>query len=285
MSTILMAGPVRLREVEILKERTKRLKQKGITPTLKVILVGNFRPSLIYTRSKKKFIEQLGGICEIIHLPEDIQERDFISEIQKISDHKLTQGCFVQLPLPRHLQHIEVGNLIPAHKDVDGFHQKNIYCLFKGQEEGSLIPCTPKGILTLLEFFNIDLKGKHVVILGRSQIVGRPLALLLLNHHATVTVCHSLTKDLKEVTKRADIIVSAIGKAKFLNRHFLDQNSKPVIIDVGINQDENGKICGDVDFDDVKDFTQAISPVPGGVGPMTILSLAQNLLLATEKGL
>jgi methylenetetrahydrofolate dehydrogenase (NADP+)/methenyltetrahydrofolate cyclohydrolase len=281
----LMAGPVRSKEIEILKERTDALQKRGVTPTLKVILVGEMKASLIYTRSKKKFIENFGAACEIIHLPSSINEAEFLAEVGNIVSNDDVHGCFVQLPLPKHLSHIDVGELIPGHKDVDGFNQRNIYELFKGDiGDKALLPCTPKGIITMLHHYDINLSGQDVVILGRSEIVGRPLALLLLNHNATVTVCHSRTKDIKEITKKADIIVSAIGRANFLDRSFLGEK-KPVIVDVGINHDDEGKLCGDVNYKDVKDLCSAISPVPGGVGPMTILSLAQNLLQATEMSL
>jgi len=281
-----MAGPVRSKEIEILKERTNALQKKGVTPTLKVILVGNTKASLIYTRSKKKFIENFGARCEIIHLPDTLNEAEFLAEVGNIVGDDSVHGCFVQLPLPRHLSHIDVGELIPGHKDVDGFNQKNLYELFKGDTGvKALLPCTPKGIITLLQHYDIPLDGQNVVILGRSEIVGRPMSLLLLNHNATVTVCHSRTKNIKEITAKADIIISAIGKAKFLDSSFLSEDKRPVIIDVGINHDEAGKLCGDVDYQDVYDHCEAISPVPGGVGPMTILSLAQNLLQATEMSL
>ncbi|TDJ05867.1 MAG: bifunctional methylenetetrahydrofolate dehydrogenase/methenyltetrahydrofolate cyclohydrolase [Deltaproteobacteria bacterium] len=281
----LMAGPVRSKEIEILKARTDAMQKRGVTPTLKVILVGDMKASLIYTRSKKKFIENFGASCEIIHLPSSINEAEFLAEVGNVVGDDSVHGLFVQLPLPKHLSHIDVGDLIPGHKDVDGFNQKNIYELFKGDRgDKALLPCTPKGIITLLHHYNIGLDGKNVVILGRSEIVGRPMALLLLNHNATVTVCHSKTQNIKAITGNADIIISAIGRAKFLDRSFLG-DKKPVIVDVGINHDDAGKLCGDVNYDDVKDLCSAISPVPGGVGPMTILSLAQNLLQATEMSL
>ncbi len=286
MSKKLLAAPLRELEVENLKKRTNALRQRGVTPSMKVILVGENKASVLYTRNKKKFIESVGCECEIIHLPENLTEELFLTEIGRIVTDKSVHGCFIQLPLPKHLGHLDVGQLIPPEKDVDGFNQGNVTKLFKGDiGKDGLLPCTPKGIITLLNFYKIGLEGKNVVVIGRSEIVGRPLALLLINHNATVTICHSRTKNLKDFTKSADILISAIGRANFLDRSFLSPAKNQVIVDVGINHDEKGQLCGDVNFKDVFDYCSAITPVPGGIGPMTILSLTQNLLQATETSL
>lgn len=285
MTIILSAKPV----VESLKaqfiERCTKLKQQSLTPTMKVILVGNYAPSLIYTKNKKKFVESIGGNCDIIHLEKDVSEDSFLKTISEINDDDSVHGCFVQLPLPDHLKHIEIEKLIYPHKDVDGFHKDNLDLLLRGDTgTRALLPCTPKGIINLLKFYSIDISGKSVVVIGRSMIVGRPMALLALNHNGTPTIAHSKSQDLKKLTKEADIIISAIGKPNFLTKNFIGTN-KPIIIDVGINHDSEDKLCGDVDFENVKEFCHAITPVPGGIGPMTISSLVENLLTAAERTL
>jgi methylenetetrahydrofolate dehydrogenase (NADP+)/methenyltetrahydrofolate cyclohydrolase len=274
------------KSVEELSKACSELKQKGITPTMKVILVGDNPASIIYTRNKKRFMEKFGAECEIIKLPATLSEPDFLKNVDEIVNNDDVHGCFIQLPLPEQLSHINVGELIPPSKDVDGFNKTNVMNLYQGEKgEGALIPCTPKGIVTLCNYYGVEVENKNITVVGRSLIVGKPLSLLLTNHNATVTLCHSRTQDLSLYTKNADIIVMAIGSAKFLKKEHLNDSKKQAIIDVGMNQDENGKLCGDVDFDNVVDHVSAITPVPGGVGPMTILSLAQNLLQAAQNGL
>lgn len=285
MAELYKSKPVREKHLLKLKDKCLELIEKGVNPSMKVILVGNVPASLIYTRNKKKFCESFGAECEIIHLDEQISEQDFLAEVEKVSSNEKVHGCFVQLPLPKHLQHIEVGDLIPPHKDVDGFHRDNLNALLHGNEEKALLPCTPKGIITMLDHYGEKLEGKNVVVIGRSMIVGKPMMLMMLNKNATATICHSRTTNLSEHTKGADIIVSAVGISKFVNKEHLREAGDQVLIDVGMNHDENGKLCGDIDFDDVLDHCKAITPVPGGVGPMTILSLAQNLLQAAENSL
>lgn len=285
MTQLLSSTPVVEQSVKDLQDKVSHLKEKGVTPSMKVILVGDNKASVLYTSNKKKFCSKIGAECEIIKLSKEIKEDEFLAEVKSITDNPLVHGCFVQLPLPSQLQHIDVGSLIPPEKDVDGFNQSNLVSLLKGDcGEEALIPCTPKGIVELLKFYNIEVKGKNVVIIGRSLIVGKPMSLLLTNLNATITLCHSKTDNIEKYTKEADIIVSAVGKPKFLNKEYLS-DKKPVIIDVGINHDENGKLCGDVDFDDVFEEVAAISPVPKGVGPMTINSLAENLILAAERSI
>jgi methylenetetrahydrofolate dehydrogenase (NADP+)/methenyltetrahydrofolate cyclohydrolase len=286
MSLTLKASPVRSAALNDLEQRCQKLKERGVTPTMKVLLVGNHPPSLIYTRNKKRFIESFGGDCEIIHLDESISEEEFLSKLTQITENKEVHGCFVQLPLPEQLKHLDVGELIPPQMDVDGFHQQNLTDLMKGDTgEKTLLPCTPKGIITMLNHYDYSLSGKNVLVIGRSLIVGKPMALLALNHNATVTVAHSRTTNLKEQCQKADVIISAVGKAKFINKDYLNPNKKQILVDVGMNHDDEGKLCGDIDFADVEEHCEAVTPVPGGVGPMTILSLGQNLLQAAEKTL
>jgi len=286
MSIEMKSAPLVEKELESLRKRCESLKSKGVTPSMKVLLVGENKASLIYTRNKKKFCEKFGADCEIINLSEEILESEFLSKVKEISNRNDVHGCFVQLPLPKHLQHIDCGALIKPEKDVDGFHEHNIGELFKGDSNSNaLMPCTPQGVVNLIEFYGYDLSGKNVVIIGRSLIVGKPLSLLMLNKNATVTVCHSRTKDLAEHTSRADIIVSAVGRPRFLTSEYLNKDKNQILVDVGINHDSEGKLCGDMDFENIKDKCAAITPVPGGVGPLTILSLAQNLLQAAENSL
>lgn len=286
MATLLKAAPISQQIVDELTKQCSKLKETGITPNLKVILVGEHPPSVIYTRNKKKFMEKIGAECEIINLPEDISEASFLKSVENYSKDNSVHGLFVQLPLPDHLKHIDVGQLVPPKKDVDGFHAQNLYKLMNGDRDGTaLLPCTPKGIMSMLSFANIDVSGKNVAVIGRSMIVGKPLSLLMTNANATVTLCHSRTKDLKKVTREADIIVAAIGKAKFIDSSYLSPKKDQILIDVGINHDEEGKLCGDINESDVSDHCSILTPVPGGVGPMTIVSLGQNLVAAAKNQL
>ena len=286
MSINLISKPIIEQELENLKIRCDKLKNRGITPNLQVLLVGNNKASKIYTNRKKKFCESFGAKCDIHHLNENISVDEFINELNKISSDKNVHGTFVQLPLPKQLANLEVEKLIPAEKDVDGFHPFNLFALLSDDKKSDYFrPCTPYGVMNLLKYYNISISGKHAVIIGRSMIVGKPMQMLLTNANATVTLCHSKTQNLSELTKKADIIISAIGKPKFLNETYIhpDQKNKTVVIDVGINTDQDGNLCGDVDFDKVSPLVYAITPVPGGVGPLTILTLSQNLLQAAEK--
>jgi methylenetetrahydrofolate dehydrogenase (NADP+) / methenyltetrahydrofolate cyclohydrolase len=281
MAQILKAKPVVEQGVERLTKECDQLKKAGVTPYMQVLLVGDNPASLIYTRNKKRYIEKLGAKCDIIHLPATSSEADFIFQVGRMVSNDEVHGCFIQLPLPSQLSHVDVGELIPAEKDVDGFNQENLMGLLAGDcGENVMLPCTPKGIITLLRHYKIEIEGKNVVIIGRSMIVGKPMAMLLTNYNATVTICHSRTKNLNELAANADIIIAAIGKAKMVNTSYISPNRNQVVVDVGMNQDEDGKLCGDVDFNKVSEITSAITPVPGGVGPMTILSLAENLIRA-----
>lgn len=286
MSQILHSSSVKKLITKGLKAECKALKDDGILPKLKVLLVGSDPASIIYTSNKKKYCEKIGAICEIINLDEKISETDFLKSIKQINEDQSVHGCIIQLPLPKHLSHLVVGHLVAKEKDIDGFHPENLYSLLtNNNDHKSFISCTPKGILTLMQESQINVSGKHVVIIGRSLIVGKPLAMLLTNHNATVTLCHSQTENLKSLTKNCDVIISAIGKAHFIDETFISPNKNQVIIDVGMNTDTEGQLCGDVHFEKVVNLVSAITPVPGGVGPMTIVSLAQNLLQASKNRL
>jgi len=284
MSKILKANPIVESSSEELKKKAESLLSRGVTPRLDVILVGSNPASMTYVRNKKKRAEGLGAICNIHHLDEQISTEEFLAKVNSIQADPAVHGCFVQLPLPKQLDQINTHQLIRADKDVDGFHPLNACSAFSGEELNQhLIACTPSGIIDMLDFYDYDLTGKKVVVIGRSMIVGRPVAMLCLARNATVTICHSRTKDLREETKQADIIISAIGKANFLDKSFLNNQKNQVVIDVGINLDENGKLVGDLKAEDMQEYAGAYSPVPGGVGPMTINSLMKNLFKAAEK--
>lgn len=250
-------------------------------PTLVVILVGDNPASKIYVNNKKKTAEKLGIISEVINYPENISEDVLLDKINDLNNDDDVTAILVQLPLPKHIDKFKVVDAISPKKDVDGFTPENFGKLFAG-EEPYVYPCTPKGILLLLDEYQIDLDGKHVVIVGRSNIVGKPLSQMMLRRNATVTVCHSHTKKLSDITKTADILVSAVGE-KIIEENML--KSDCVVVDVGIFKDENGKTRGDVDFEKVSPLASFISPVPGGVGPMTIASLMLNTVELFEKTL
>jgi methylenetetrahydrofolate dehydrogenase (NADP+)/methenyltetrahydrofolate cyclohydrolase len=286
MTQILSAGPIKKKITKELKAECAFLKEKNIIPNLKVILVGNNPASLTYTSNKKKFCERVGAKCEIIALDHLITEQEFLNTIHHVNSDNDVHGLIIQLPLPKHLSHLDIGKLISKEKDVDGFHPENLYALMKNDSSRHhFVSCTPKGILTLLKEYQIELSNKNIIIIGRSMIVGKPLSLLLGNQNATVTLAHSHTKNLMELSARADIIICAIGKAHFINGKFLSLTKNQILIDVGMNRNTDGEICGDVDFAAVENHVKAITPVPGGVGPMTIISLVQNLLQAAKNQL
>ena len=257
-------------EVSKIKETYPRL------PKLVVILVGDNQASQTYVRNKERGCQYIGIESEILRHDASFSEIELLQEINDLNNDDTVDGILVQLPLPQHINEEKVLDAIVPSKDVDGFHPENVAKLFLGQH--SLVPCTPKGMMVLLEEINYDLAGKEVVIVGRSNIVGKPVALLCLQKNATVTIAHSQTKDLKAVCSRADVLIAAIGKPKFFNHEYVKDGA--VVLDVGINRDENNKLCGDVDFDDVKDKVSAITPVPGGIGPMTITMLMKNTIEA-----
>ena len=281
MPVLLRADSVRDKDFPLLVERTKKLKERATVPSLKVVLVGDDPAGVVYTRNKKTYVESFGGDCEIVRLAGGVSEAAFLGTVAELVADETVHGVLVQMPLPGNLGRIDVGGLIPAAKDVDGLSPGNIYRLVSGNEKGCLLPCTPRGIVALLEGYGIGVAGKRVAVVGRSMIVGKPLAALLTNRDATVTLCHSRTQNLERITKEADLIVCAVGRGHFLGPGHIGEGS-PVVVDVGINRDRQGKLCGDVDFDAVAPLTSAITPVPGGVGPMTVHSLALNLLGAAE---
>ncbi|MGI4991116.1 bifunctional 5,10-methylenetetrahydrofolate dehydrogenase/5,10-methenyltetrahydrofolate cyclohydrolase [Halobacteriovorax sp. GFR7] len=281
---LLYAQPVIERQVELLKQECITLKEQGVVPSLKVILVGDNPASVIYTNSKKKFAEKIGASCEIVNLDKTISEQEFVKIVNQFNEDPNVHGILIQLPLPESLSQIDTTDLVVPHKDVDGFHYENVAKLYRGQlGETSMIPCTPKGIVTMAKYYKVDFSGKNVVIVGRSLIVGKPLSLLLTNLNATVTLAHSKTQNLKELTKSADIIVTAIGSPKLFTKDYFRNDQSQVVFDVGINRSSEGKLCGDCDFENIKDQLAAITPVPKGIGPMTIFSVSQNLISAAKK--
>lgn len=276
MAIILDGKMLRDKIFESLKAKLDKMQQK---PTLAVILVGENPASQIYVRNKKKTAEKLGINSLSIEYPSDISEEELLNKIKELNSDEKVTAILVQLPLPAHINKNRIIDAILPQKDVDGLTPYNLGKLFSG-EEPYVYPCTPKGILLLLDEYNIKLEGKNIVVVGRSNLVGKPVAQMLLKRNATVTMCHSHTQNLSEITKTADIIVSAVGK-KVIGEKML--KSDCVVIDVGIFRDENGKISGDVDFENVSKIAAYISPVPGGVGPMTIASLMLNTVELAGK--
>ena len=261
-----------------LKEKVSKMKEEGIEITLAVIQVGNDPASTVYVGNKKKACEYIGIRSLAYELPETTSEQELLDLVKSLNEREDVNGILVQLPLPKHIDENKVINAISAKKDVDGFHPESVGALSIGQK--GFVSCTPAGIIQLLKRSNIEIEGKECVVVGRSNIVGKPMALLLLRENGTVTVCHSRTKNLKGITKRADILVVALGKPKFITREYVKEGA--VVIDVGIHRNENNKLCGDVDFDDVEPVCSAITPVPGGVGPMTITMLMNNCVESVE---
>ncbi|MCI6630664.1 MAG: bifunctional methylenetetrahydrofolate dehydrogenase/methenyltetrahydrofolate cyclohydrolase FolD [Lachnospiraceae bacterium] len=260
------------------REKVAAYKEKGIEISLAVIQVGADPASSVYVRNKKKACEFCGMTSLSYELPEETTQEELLALIRKLNADDAVNGILVQLPLPKHINEDLVIQTIDPKKDVDGFHPQSVGALCIGQP--GFVSCTPAGIIQLLKRSNIEIAGKECVVIGRSNIVGKPMALLLLRENGTVTVCHSRTKDLKEVTKRADILIVAIGKPKFITAEYVKEDA--VVIDVGIHRKEDGKLCGDVDFDSVAEKTSAITPVPGGVGPMTIAMLMHNCVESVE---
>ena len=264
---------------EIREQAENFRKQRGKDIGLAVILVGEDPASQVYVRNKIKACEEVGVKSFSYHLPAETTEQQLVSLIDELVESDNVHGILVQLPLPKHLNERAVLAHIPPAKDVDGFCAENVGNL--AMNRTTIVACTPFGVMKMLEKYGIDLKGKNAVVLGRSNIVGKPMAMLLLNADATVTVCHSKTKNLKEICAAADILVVAIGRAKFVTADMVKEGA--VVIDVGMDRDENGKLCGDVDFEHVKDKASYITPVPGGVGPMTITMLLYNTVIAATR--
>lgn len=264
---------------EKMTQRVSELKKKGVTPGIAVVLVGDNSASAVYVRNKQRRAEKLGMKSELIHLNEDVSETELLTKITELNNDPTIDGFLVQLPLPTHIDEDRIINSIDSKKDVDGFTPDNVGHLWIGDPQTK--PATAAGILMMLDYYDVDLDGKNVVIIGRSNIVGKPVAAMMLAKNATVTITHSHTKNLKELAKTADILVVAIGRAKFVNKDYVKDGA--VVIDVGMDRDENGKLCGDVDFDDVKDLAAMMTPVPGGVGPMTITALMDQVIEIAEK--
>lgn len=262
-----------------LKEEVAQLKKRGIIPCLAVVQVGNDPASTVYVNNKKKACAYIGIKSLSYELEETITEEELLKLIADLNCNEEVNGVLVQLPLPKHINEDAVIQAIAPEKDVDGFHPESVGNMCIGTK--GFLSCTPAGIIQLLKRSNIEIEGKECVVVGRSNIVGKPMALLLLRENGTVTVTHSRTKDLKEITKRADILVAAIGKPKFINSKYVKDGA--VVIDVGIHRNAENKLCGDVDFDDVIDKVSAITPVPGGVGPMTIAMLMNNCVEAVRE--
>lgn len=257
----------------------KALNNEGIDVCLAVIIVGNDSASQVYVANKEKACESLGIRSLRFSLPEETTTNELLKLIDKLNNDETVDGILCQLPLPKQIDEKLVISSIRYDKDVDAFHPINVGKIMIG--DYSFLPCTPAGVIEMLKYENIDMTGKECVVLGRSNIVGKPMSLLLLHNNATVTVCHSKTKNLKEICRRADILVVAIGRAKFVTADMVKPGA--VVIDVGMDRDENGKLCGDVDFEAVKTVASAITPVPGGVGPMTIAMLMQNTIVAAQN--
>ncbi|MEX0415005.1 bifunctional methylenetetrahydrofolate dehydrogenase/methenyltetrahydrofolate cyclohydrolase FolD [Bacillus sp. C30] len=262
-----------------LKEKVVKLKEQGILPGLAVILVGEDPASRSYVKGKEKGCEQVGIYSELIELPETITEERLLAEIDRLNGDDRINGILVQLPLPKHIEEKAIIERISPEKDVDGFHPISVGRMMTGQD--TFLPCTPHGILELVKETNLDISGKHVVVIGRSNIVGKPVGQLFLNENATVTYCHSKTQNIKELSKLADILIVAVGRPKMVTADYIKEGA--VVIDVGVNRLETGKLCGDVDFDNVLDVAGYITPVPKGVGPMTITMLLHNTVESAKR--
>ena len=279
MSTIIDGKELAKHIREELKEEVKELKNAEIHPKLEVIMVGDDPASKVYVRNKSRACEDVGIEYEEYLLPAKTTREELLELIEKLNNDERVHGILVQSPLPEGLDANEAFRTILPKKDVDGFHPVNVGKLSLNQD--CFVSCTPYGIIKMLEAYNVPIEGANAVIIGRSNIVGKPLAQCLLNKNATVTICHSKTKNLKEITKKADILIAAIGKPKFVTEDMVKENA--TVIDVGINRNEEGKLVGDTDFENIKEKVSFITPVPGGVGPMTIAMLMYNVVKAAKQ--
>lgn len=279
MAKILSGKLVSARVKEELKLEVEKLTAEGTQPGLAVVIVGDDSASQVYVANKEKACTELGMYSEKYALPADTTEEELLTLIERLNHEPKIHGILVQLPLPKHLDDKLIINHILPGKDVDAFHPVNVGKIMIGDFD--FVPCTPAGIMELIKESDVPVEGKECVVIGRSNIVGKPMSMLLLHQHGTVTVCHSRTKNLKEVTRRADILVAAVGIPKFVKADMVKPGA--VVIDVGMDRDENGKLCGDVDFAEVEPIAGAITPVPGGVGPMTIAMLMRNTLTAAKR--
>ena len=275
---ILDGKAVSARIKEELRQKVQKIKEEGVTLKLAVVIVGEDPASQVYVRNKEKACAEIGVESEKYALPAETTEAELLELVAKLNADEDTNGILVQLPLPKHIDEKTVLYAIDPKKDVDAFHPVNVGKIMIGDFD--FVPCTPAGVMELIKESGIEICGKECVVIGRSNIVGKPQAMLLLHQNGTVTICHSRTKNLAEVTKKADILVAAVGIPKFVKADMVKPGA--VVIDVGMDRDENGKLCGDVDFEEVKEVAGAITPVPGGVGPMTIAMLMQNTVKAAK---
>lgn len=279
MATIIDGKALSKKLKDEMKVKIAQMKQEGMVPKLVVVLVGNDSASQVYVRNKHKSCLEVGIESEVVELPEETTQQELLDLVEKLNRDKTVNGILVQLPLPKQIDEKIVLRAILPEKDVDGFHPVNVGLLSIGDE--GLAPATPSGIISMFREYGIETQGKNCVIIGRSNIVGKPMAALMLKNNATVTVCHSKTENLSEITRRADIIIVATGKRHTLTADMVKDGV--VVIDVGMNRNEQGKLCGDVDFEEVKEKASFITPVPGGVGPMTITELLRNTIFASER--
>lgn len=278
MAKLISGKEVSARVKAEVKAECDRLKEKGITPGLAVIIVGNDPASRVYVNNKKKACAEVGFVSEEYALPENTTEEQLLELVDELNKKDTIHGILCQLPLPSHLDEKAVINAISPEKDVDAFHPSNVGKIMIG--DYTFLPCTPAGVMEMIHFSGIDVSGKNCVVIGRSNIVGKPMAMLLLHENGTVTICHSRTKNLKEICSQADILVAAVGRPNFVTADMVKDGA--VVLDVGINRLKSGKLCGDVDFEAVEKKASFITPVPGGVGPMTIAMLMKNTLSAAK---
>lgn len=265
-----------------LQGKVAALKEKNIVPKLVIVLVGDDPASLSYIKQKRKASEQTGIVSELIHLkPEDVDTQSMIDLVQKLNNDATVHGFIVQLPLPKHVETPKVLKAVAPHKDVDGFTAYNLGKMFLSTEFEDLAPCTPLGVIRLLEYYKIEVKSMEVTMVGASNTVGKPLGIMLQNRGATVTICNSKTRDLASHTRRADLLIVAVGKEKLITKEMVKEGA--IVVDVGINRNKEGKLVGDVDFDEVAPKTKFITPVPGGCGPMTVGCLMENVVHAVLK--
>lgn len=278
MAVIINGKELSIKIKHELSKEVKLLKSKNVVPGLAVVLVGNDEASKIYVRNKQKSCSEVGIYSEKYELPENTSEEQILNLVEDLNKKENIDGVLVQLPLPKHIDEDKIIDLISPFKDVDAFHPFNVGKIMIGKN--GFVPCTPEGIMEILSSQDISITGKNCVVVGSSNIVGKPMAMLLINQNATVTVCNKYTKNLKEHCKNADILIVAVGKAKLITADMVKTGA--VVIDVGINRDENGKLCGDVDFEEVEKIASYITPVPGGVGPMTIAMLLKNTIYSAK---
>ncbi|MCJ8171654.1 bifunctional 5,10-methylenetetrahydrofolate dehydrogenase/5,10-methenyltetrahydrofolate cyclohydrolase [Clostridium botulinum] len=280
MTKILYGNEVALKIKEDLNLRIDKLKEKNIIPKLAILRMGNKPDDIAYERSIIKSCEKLNIETKVEELNEDILEEDFLKLMESLNNEKEIHGILVFRPYPKHLNENTINSSIALNKDVDCMHPLNLERIFEG-DLNQFMPCTPEAVIEILKYYDIDLKGKNIVIINRSMVVGKPLSMMVLSHNATVTICHSRTIDLPSITKKADIVVTAIGKAKLIKEEYFNEDS--IVMDVSINIDENGKLCGDVDFENVKEKVGAITPVPKGVGSVTTTLLLKHIVDAAER--